>query len=217
MNIKNGNRQQGTTGGAKVLSRNPILRFIRRNKLLVLVAAVYALLFLISPQKAVDAFQSSLYYLWEMVQVLPVIFVFTVVIEAWIPKSVIMKGLGEKSGVRGWLLSLALGSLSAGPIYAAFPIGKMLMNKGASVNNLVILLSSWAVIKVPMLANEAKFLGAQFMAVRWVLTVSAIFLMAWVMGRFIRRDEMPGAVLVEEVFTDTRKIVALDTPCPEEA
>ena len=60
MNIKNGNRQQGTTGGAKVLSRNPILRFIRRNKLLVLVAAVYALLFLISPQKAVDAFQSSL-------------------------------------------------------------------------------------------------------------------------------------------------------------
>ena len=217
MNIKNGNRQQGTTGGAKVLSRNPILRFIRRNKLLVLVAAVYALLFLISPQKAVDAFQSSLYYLWEMVQVLPVIFVFTVVIEAWIPKSVIMKGLGEKSGVRGWLLSLALGSLSAGPIYAAFPLGMMLMNKGASVTNLVILLSSWAVIKVPMLANEAKFLGAQFMAVRWVLTVSAIFLMAWVMGRFIRRDEMPGAVLVEEVFTDTRKIVALDTPCPEEA
>ena len=217
MNIKNGNRQQGTTGGAKVLSRNPILRFIRRNKLLVLVAAVYALLFLISPQKAVDAFQSSLYYLWEMVQVLPVIFVFTVVIEAWIPKSVIMKGLGEKSGVRGWLLSLALGSLSAGPIYAAFPIGKMLMNKGASVTNLVILLSSWAVIKVPMLANEAKFLGAQFMAVRWVLTVSAIFLMAWVIGRFIRRDELSGAVLVEEVFTDTRKIVASDTPCPEEA
>ena len=217
MSIKNGSRQQDIARGATALPRNPILRFIRRNKLLVLVAAVYAVLFLVAPQKAISAFQSSLYYLWEMVQVLPVIFVFTVVIEAWIPKSVIMKGLGEKSGVRGWLLSLALGSLSAGPIYAAFPLGKMLMNKGASVTNLVILLSSWAVIKVPMLANEAKFLGPQFMAVRWMLTVSAIFLMAWVMGRFIRRDELPGAVMVEPAIVDSHKIVASDTPLPEEA
>lgn len=217
MKIKNGSRQQGTLDGSTAVPLNPILRFIHRNKLLVLVAAAYAVLFLVAPQKAIGAFQSSLYYLWEMVQVLPVIFVFTVVIEAWIPKSVIMKGLGEKSGVRGWLLSLALGSLSAGPMYAAFPIGKMLMNKGASVTNLVILLSSWAVIKVPMLANEAKFLGPQFMAVRWVLTVSAIFLMAWVMGRFIRRDELPGAVMVEPVIVDSHKIVASDTPYPEEA
>ena len=116
MSIKNGNRKQGVAVGVSALPRNPVMRFIHRNKLLVLVAAVYAVLFLVAPQKAISAFQSSLYYLWEMVQVLPVIFVFTVVIEAWIPKSVIMKGLGEKSGVRGWLLSLALGSLSAGPI-----------------------------------------------------------------------------------------------------
>jgi uncharacterized membrane protein YraQ (UPF0718 family) len=185
-----------------------VSRFVGRNKLLVLVAVAYLVLGLFMPEKAVAAFNSSLYYLWEMVQVLPVIFVFTVVIEAWIPKSVIMKGLGEKSGVRGWLLSLALGSLSAGPIYAAFPIGKALMNKGASVTNLVIILSSWAVIKVPMLANEAKFLGPQFMAARWVLTVSAILLMGWTMGRIVRREDLPGAAVGKESIVDTKEAVA---------
>ena len=216
MSMKHGHPKQGLAGGANSVSRNPILRFLRRNKLLALVAAAYGVLFLLAPDKALQALQSSLYYLKEMVVVLPVIFVFTVVIEAWIPKSVIIKGLGEQSGFRGGLLSLALGSLSAGPIYAAFPIGKMLMNKGASVANLVILLSSWAVIKVPMLANEARFLGPQFMAVRWALTVSAIFGMAWIMGRFIRRDELPGAVVETETM-DSHKIVAVDTPLSEEA
>ena len=43
-----------------------------------------------------------------------------------------------------------------------FPIGKSLLSKGASITNIVIILSSWAVIKVPMLANEAKFLGSRF-------------------------------------------------------
>jgi uncharacterized membrane protein YraQ (UPF0718 family) len=185
-----------------------VRRFVGRNKLLVLVAVAYLVLGLFMPEKAAAAFNSSLYYLWEMVQVLPVIFVFTVVIEAWIPKSVIMKGLGENSGVRGWLLSLALGSLSAGPIYAAFPIGKALMNKGASVTNLVIILSSWAVIKVPMLANEAKFLGPQFMAVRWVLTVSAIFLMGWAMGKIVRSEELPGAAVGKEDIVDVNEPVA---------
>ncbi len=213
----NGTSGSGTSGSVQKGPMKRVARFVGRNKLLVLVAGAYLLLAVLMPEKAAVAFQSSLYYLWEMVQVLPVIFVFTVVIEAWIPKSVIMKGLGEKSGVRGWLLSMALGSLSAGPIYAAFPIGKMLMNKGASVTNLVIILSSWAVIKVPMLANEAKFLGPQFMAVRWVLTVFAIFLMGWIMGKVVRREDLPGSVSETESREIDGKIVAGDTSLPEEA
>ena len=40
--------------------------------------------------------------------------------------------------------------------------------------SIIIILSSWAVIKIPMLLNEAKFLGAKFMIIRWLLTVIAI-------------------------------------------
>ena len=159
-----------------------------------MVAVIYLILFALMPEKASTAIKNSIYYLIEMFQVLPVIFLLTVAIEVLVPKEWIIKHFGEKSGLLGNLLSLVLGSISAGPIYAAFPISKMLMSKGASVANIVILLSSWAVIKVPMLANEAKFLGVSFMSTRWVLTVAAILIMAWLMGKMISKREMSNDI-----------------------
>lgn len=167
---------------------------IKKNRLLVIIAVIYLILFALMPDKATTAIKNSIYYLIEMFEVLPVIFLLTVVIEALVPKEWIIKHFGEKSGLLGNLLSLVLGSISAGPIYAAFPISKMLMTKGASVANIVIILSSWAVIKVPMLANEAKFLGVTFMSIRWVLTVAAILIMAWLMGKIISKKEMGNDV-----------------------
>jgi len=167
---------------------------IKKNRLLVIVAVIYLILFALMPDKATTAIKNSIYYLIEMFEVLPVIFLLTVVIEALVPKEWIIKHFGEKSGLLGNLLSLVLGSISAGPIYAAFPISKMLMTKGASVANIVIILSSWAVIKVPMLANEAKFLGVTFMSIRWILTVAAILIMAWLMGKMISKREMGNVV-----------------------
>lgn len=162
-----------------------VLSLAIKNKLVSTVIMVYLVLLMLAPDKALAALSSSGYYLKEMVMILPVIYLLTVAIDVLIPKEWIIKHMGEKSGMVGGFLSLLLGSVSAGPIYAAFPISKMLLKKGASIGNVVIILSAWAVVKVPMLANEAKFLGPSFMAVRWGLTVITIFIMAWAMNRVI--------------------------------
>ena len=150
-----------------------MISIVKKNKLLALVALAYLVLLIISPEMAKKSVGNSLYYLLEMFQVLPVIFLFTVVIDALVPKAMIMQGFGEKSGFKGNVLALLLGSISAGPIYAAFPISKSLLSKGVSVSDIVLILSAWAVNKVPMLTNVAKFLGVDFMLVRWILTVRA--------------------------------------------
>lgn len=168
-----------------------VVTIIKKNKLLLLVALAYVVVLIISPDTAVNSVKNSVYYLIEMLQILPVIFLFTVVIDALVPKELIIRGFGEKSGFKGNLLALLLGSISAGPIYAAFPICKSLLGKGSSISNIVIILSAWAVIKVPMLANEVKFLGIKFMAVRWVLTVVAIFVMAYITSIFVKKKNMP--------------------------
>ena len=41
-----------------------------------------------------------------------------------------------------------------------------------------------------MLANEAKFLGINFMIVRWVLTVIAIFVMAYIIGMLVNKKDL---------------------------
>ncbi|MDN5352836.1 MAG: hypothetical protein PWQ12_1757 [Clostridiales bacterium] len=161
-------------------------RFLKKNKLLAGTLTLYLILFLFLPSKAESALHNSLYYLAEMAEIMPVVFFLTTIIEVFVPQKVIVKHLGESSGLRGNLLALLLGSFSAGPIYAAFPVCKMLRSKGAGISNITIILSAWAVVKVPMLITEAKFLGPTFMITRWILTVIAILIMGRLTERLLK-------------------------------
>lgn len=161
------------------------LESLKKNKLLLFIVLIYIGMFIFRRDKAIQSFDNSMYYVIEMLEIMPVVFVLTLLIETWVPKKVIMNSFGENSGVKGYVFSFLLGSLSAGPIYVAFPVCKMLLRKGASVMNIVIILSAWAVVKVPMLANEAKFLGLKFMGVRWILTVISITIMAYLVSKIM--------------------------------
>lgn len=150
----------------------------------------YVVLFFIKGDIAISSLKNSSYYIKEMLIVMPIIFIVITLLDVWVPKDVIIKRLGEDSGKKGILLSFILGSISAGPIYAAFPMGKALLKKGASVSNLVIIISSWAVIKVPLLANEIKFIGLNFMIIRWILTVISILVMAKIISSKINFQDI---------------------------
>jgi len=167
-----------------------IIKKAKDNIFLIVVAAAYILMFIIKPDMGVISIKNSSYYIKEMLMIMPVIFVLTALLDTWVAKEKITKYLGKESKVKGIILSFVLGSISAGPIYAAFPMCVMLHKKGASVRNLVIILSSWAVIKVPMLLNEAKFLGMKFMAIRWVLTVIAIVVFSWIAAKIVRDEDI---------------------------
>lgn len=162
-----------------------ILDYARKNLFLSFVILVYALLLIFKTPLALGAIKNSGYYFKEMLFIMPVILLLTALLNAWVPKETIQKHLGSGSGFKGSVFSFILGSISAGPIYAAFPVAITLLKKGASVTNVVVLLSSWAVVKIPMLANEAKFLGPKFMLMRWVLTTIAIFLTGAICSKFV--------------------------------
>lgn len=164
---------------------------IKKNPFLFTIFGVYIILFIVNLEKGMSALASTGYYLREMLIIMPVVFLLTALIDAWVPKNVIMKALGEKSGLRGSFTALALGSISAGPIYAAFPVAKTLLKKGASVGNIVVILSAWAVVKIPMLANEVKFLGVKFMVTRWIFTVISIILMGYLVSKIVKREDIP--------------------------
>ncbi len=169
-----------------------ILRKAKENLFIIIVTVLYVCMFAIRPDTGLASVKNSVYYIREMIMIMPVVFVLTALLDAWVPKEQIMRFLGKEAGIKGAVFALVLGSISAGPIYAAFPLCVMLHKKGASIRNLVVILSAWAVIKVPMLLNELKFLGFKFMAVRWVLTVLAIFLFSWITAKFVRDGDLPN-------------------------
>ncbi len=167
-----------------------IVKKAKENISLIVVAVAYILMFVIKPNMGVTSIKNSAYYIKEMLMIMPVVFVLTALLDTWVAKEKITKYLGKEAKGKGIILSFVLGSISAGPIYAAFPMCVMLHKKGASIRNLVIILSSWAVIKVPMLLNEVKFLGFKFMAIRWILTVIAILVFSWITVKIVKDKDI---------------------------
>lgn len=181
------------------------LEFIKKNLMMFFVLVAYILLFILKFDYGVIAVKNSSYYIVEMLQIMPVVFLLTALLDAWVPRETIIKYLGEESKIKGTVFAFILGSISAGPIYAAFPICVLLLKKGATIKNIVIILSSWAVIKIPMLINEVAFLGVEFMAIRWILTIIAIVIFSHLTNLIVKKEDIPikeesedGTICIDE-------------------
>ncbi len=166
------------------------IKTIKKNKLLIISILAYIFMFFFKK----DIFFSSLAFVKsffiEMIQILPLIAILSGLINIWIPEKTIKKFLGKKSGTKGIIISFLTGGLSAGPIYAAFPFCNTLIRKGASISNIVIILSSWAVIKLPMFLVETSFLGIKFSILRYILTIPSILLMSFLIPIFIKKNDL---------------------------
>ena len=62
---------------------------------------IYLFLFIVMPDKGVKSVKNSMYYVIEMLEIIPVVFLLTSLIEAWVPREVILNSFGEDSGVKG--------------------------------------------------------------------------------------------------------------------
>jgi uncharacterized membrane protein YraQ (UPF0718 family) len=167
-----------------------IARILKANKVLVVAIVAYIITAFLNGGIALKALSITGGFLKEMLSILPAVFVLSALISAWVSRDVIMRYFGKKSGVRGHMASVIMGSISAGPIYAAFPLTQSLLQKGASIANTIIIISSWAVIKLPMLFVEAKFFGFKFTITRYLLTLPAILIMGLVGERVLDRKEV---------------------------
>lgn len=192
-------------------SIKPIVDFIVYNKSLVLIGLLYGIVTIYKPETGLYAGRVALSNMGQLLLVMPIILAMTSLTKAWIPEDVISNKLGNNSGLSGSAFALLLGSISAGPIYAAFPFAKTLLDKGASIRNITILLSSWAVIKVPMLATEMTFLGSKFMVTRWLLTTTFIIILSLITGKLVSRDDIIHLEDKNNNFVNSNKISVSST------
>jgi len=152
-----------------------------------IIALADLLVWVFWPAQAAPVIRNTWDYLVEMVVILIPVAMLMGLFEVWVPKQLIGKYLGRESGWKGVLLALLFGTAPTGPLYVAFPIAAMLLKKGASPLNVIILLEAWAAIKIPQLLIEARFLGPSFMLVRLALTVPSAILMGWLIQKGIER------------------------------
>ncbi|MFW6197875.1 MAG: permease [Myxococcota bacterium] len=128
-----------------------------------------------------------------MASIMPAVLVIMGLFAVWVPKEAINRYLGRGSGVRGMMLALVFGTLPTGPLYAAFPLTRGLLDKGASLANVFVFMAAWACIKIPQELVELQFLGWRFTLARFVSTIVVVialaFVFQWLLGERRDRDE----------------------------
>jgi uncharacterized membrane protein YraQ (UPF0718 family) len=166
---------------------------LRRYLLLALAIGGGLALWLANREAGFRAAADTLSNLKEMLLVLPPIFIILGLLDVWVPRERMIRLMGEGSAWRGILLAFFLGSAAAGPLYAAFPVAQVLLNKGASMRNVLILLGAWSTTKIPMLMFELTSMGARFTLTRLVIDLAGILIIALLLERFMKdtdRDEI---------------------------
>jgi uncharacterized membrane protein YraQ (UPF0718 family) len=186
-----------------------MINFLKKNKLIAAAIIAYLITLIVSPDTFLRALSQNGSFLLEMLEVLPPVLVISSLITIWVPNEVVTKGFGNTSGIKGKLFSLLIGAFSAGPIYAGFPVAKTLFDKGASIGNVVIILSAWAVVKVPMYLVETSFLGSTFANTRYLLTIPFIILLGYIMQRLVKKEDIPASEFdleVDEIYSQLPKV-----------
>lgn len=173
---------------------------LKKYRVFLVTAAAIGILTLINSQIGFKALSISLYSFKEMLLVIPPVFVLLGLLDVWVPREMMMKYMGEGSGLKGIILSILLGSAAAGPLYGAFPVAAVFMKKGVKFSNILIFIGAWSTTKIPMLLFETAALGAKFTLTRLLVDIPGIILIAYLLVKLIPKEE------VEKIYQNAENL-----------
>lgn len=174
--------------------------FMKNYKWVLLSIIGIGVLYMVNKEMGLRSVNTTIYSLKEMLTIIPPVFILLGLLDVWVPREVMMKHMGEGSGIKGIALSFILGSAAAGPLYAAFPISAVFMKKGVKFSNILIFIGAWSTTKVPMFLFELASLGPKFAFTRLLIDIPGIMIIAYIITSILSKKD------VEEIYARAEKM-----------
>ena len=143
---------------------------------------------LVERDLARQALASFVAMLREVAPVLVLVFVLMFLAERFLTPGRTRAWLGRGSGLRGWLLAVAAGVISTGPVYTWYALLAELRKKGMRTALVAVVLYARA-IKLPLLPLLAHYFGLRYMLVLSLLIAGFSILNGLFMERLLRQPE----------------------------
>lgn len=90
-------------------------------------------------------------------------------IEVLLPRELLVKWVGEGSGLKGLLIGSLLGAITPGGPYVLFPLVASMFKAGVHIGPLIAYLSAWALIGLNrVIAFEIPLLGMHITITRLI-------------------------------------------------
>lgn len=169
---------------------NTIIKILKRYKLFLISLFVLMILSFFNKSILIKTIDNAISNVLQMLSILPPIMILLGLIDVWIPKKQLMKYMGNNSGIIGILLSILIGSVAAGPMYAAFPFTAVLIKKGAKFSNIIIFMNAWCLTKISTLLFEFSALGYKFTLIRLLIDIPGILIMSYLVNILMSKDSI---------------------------
>lgn len=174
---------------------------LKRYRYFLILLFVLGLITIINRPVGLKAFDNAAFQLRQMLFVIPPIFLLLGLLDIWVPKTTMVRYMGEGSGIKGMLLAFFIGSAAAGPLYGAFPVAAVFMKKGVRFLNLMIFIGAWSTTKIPMFLFELQSLGPKFALTRLAVNIPGIVLIAYALSKVVSKKELA------EIYSNSEKML----------
>lgn len=169
---------------------NIVIKIFKRYKNFFLSLLVLIILSFFSKSILTQTINTSTSSILQMLSVLPPVMILLGLMDVWIPREQLIKYMGNKSGIIGTILSILIGSIAAGPMYASFPFTAVLIKKGAKFSNIIIFMNAWCLTKVSTLLFEFSALGYKFTLARLLIDIPGVLIMSYFINLLMPKDSL---------------------------
>lgn len=163
---------------------------IKRYIFFIVLILLTIIITIFNKEIGVKSFKIAFTSFKQMIEVVPPIMVMLGLMDVWIPRETMMKYMGDNSGIRGIFISILIGSIAAGPMYAAFPFAKVLLNKKVKFSNIIIFMNAWCVMKISTLIFEFSSLGYKFTLARLFIDIPGVIIMGYLVEVMMPKNEL---------------------------
>jgi len=127
--------------------------------LLIFTLAAVILSFIANRKKTLEGLKMALNLFLNILPSFITVLIAVAFLLAFLPKEVLAKLLGEKSGAFGFVIAALLGSISLIPGLVAYPLSSVLLKNGASYPVIAVFITTLMMVGIVTLPLETKFFG----------------------------------------------------------
>ncbi len=177
---------------------NTIKKVIKKNLLLTVSLFVSIVIGISDIDKGKSILINFLNTCKSTLPILVLMFALLAFIKVGMNSDAVQKAIQKNTGIKSIILGYVFGLLVSGPIYPGYSLSKMFIEHGIKIRVAIIMLSTWATLKIALLPFEVKILGVHVTIIRWIITAIVIFFIALLCEHIIKYIENKKDKLIKK-------------------